>query len=121
MFDGSSVLVSRLFIEALNAYDLGTLAALVSEEVEFPNPAGGRSLHGRDGLERVVHAAGEAGVTLARRGAEQVASTDGVTRITTRVVEHTGTGLSIIHGTAVFEIADRKISAFEVSSELLRR
>jgi hypothetical protein len=111
--------LTRLFIEALNARDVNALATLASADIDLLNPAGGRSLHGVDGLERIVEAAGAADLVFVRRGPEEVSAQDGATRIATPVVERAGA--SRIHGTALFEIRDGSITAFEVNSELLRR
>jgi ketosteroid isomerase-like protein len=40
--------LTRQFIDALNARDLEALRASVSEDAEFRNPQGGRSLHGHE-------------------------------------------------------------------------
>jgi hypothetical protein len=109
--------LSRLFIEALNAHDVDTLAGLGSDDVEFHNPGGGRSLHGREGLERLVLAAASAGVYLVRRGQETVSSDHGTLRVTVPVFELMGG--TRFRGTAMFEVGDGKIIGFEASSELL--
>jgi SnoaL-like domain len=114
-----AVLLTRLFIEALNARDAEGLATLVSDEVEFRNAAGGRSLHGREALERIVRAGRDAHLTLVRQGLEESVATDGPVHIAVPVLELVGS--SEIRGTAIFEVSDDKITAFEVSSGLLRR
>ncbi|HEY4427587.1 MAG TPA: nuclear transport factor 2 family protein [Solirubrobacteraceae bacterium] len=115
----SAVVLTRLFIEALNARDVDGLAHLVSDDVEFRNPAGGRSLRGREALERIVRAAKEARVRLVRRDGEDVSVDDGVVRVRVPLIEMVGG--SEVDATAVFDVRDERISAFEVSSELLRR
>jgi ketosteroid isomerase-like protein len=114
-----ATLLTRLFIEALNARDVDGLAALVSEETVFRNPFGGRPLRGREAVERIVRAAADARLTLARRDGEEVKRSEGVLRIAVPVVEIVGG--AEVEGTAIFELRDGRITAFEVSSELLRR
>jgi ketosteroid isomerase-like protein len=114
-----AVVLTRLFIEALNARDLDGLQALVSDDVEFRNASGGRSLHGREALERILRAAADARLSLARRDGEEIASHDGVVRISVPVIEMVGGAK--VKGTATFEVRDDKITEFEVTSELLRR
>jgi ketosteroid isomerase-like protein len=114
-----AVLLTRLFIEALNARDVDGLGALVSDDVEFRNASGGRSLRGREALERIVRAAADARLSLVRRDGEEILARDGVVRISVPVVEMVGG--AEVHGAAIFEVRDDKITAFEVSSELLRR
>ncbi|MGO9489670.1 MAG: nuclear transport factor 2 family protein [Solirubrobacteraceae bacterium] len=114
-----AVMLTRLFIEALNARDLDGLATLVSEDVEFRNRLDGRDLHGRHGLEAVVHAAEQAHLRLARLDGEEVTALEGGTLIMVPVLEVIGS--SEIRGHAIFEVRDGKIAAFELSSEHLRR
>jgi ketosteroid isomerase-like protein len=114
-----ATLLARLFIEALNARDVDGLATLVSDEVVFRNPMGGRHLRGREAVERIVRAAADARLTLARRDGEEVRPADGVLRIAVPVVELVGG--AEVEGTAIFEVRDGKVTAFEVTSELLRR
>jgi hypothetical protein len=66
-----------------------------------------------------VRAAADARLTLARRDGEEVKLSDGTLRIAVPVVELVGG--AEIEGTAIFEVRDGKITAFEVTSELLRR
>jgi ketosteroid isomerase-like protein len=114
-----AALLTRLFVEALNARDAEGLATLVSDDVEFRNAAGGRPLHGREALERIVRAAGRAHLRLVRQGSEEIIATAGALRIAVPVLELVGS--SEIRGTAIFEVTDDKIASFEVSSGLLRR
>jgi ketosteroid isomerase-like protein len=114
-----ATVLARLFIEALNARDVDGMAALVSDDVVFRNPVGGCSLRGRDAVERLVRAASEARITLARRDGEEVRQADGVVTVAVPVVELVGG--AEIEGTATFEVRDGQITAFEVTSELLRR
>jgi hypothetical protein len=114
-----AVLLTRLFIEALNARDLDGLETLVSDDVEFRSASGGRSLRGREALERIVRAAAEARLRLVRRDGEEVAAHDGALRILVPVIEMVGG--AEVRGTATFEVRDDRITEFEVSSELLRR
>jgi ketosteroid isomerase-like protein len=112
-------LLTRLFIEALNARDLDGLTALVNDDVEFRNPVGGRSLQGREALERLVRAAADARLRLARRDVEEITVSEAGARVAVPVIELVGG--SEVEGTAVFNVRDGKITAFEVSSEPLRR
>jgi ketosteroid isomerase-like protein len=114
-----ATLLARLFIEALNALDAEGLAGLLSDDVAFRNPAGGRSLVGREAVERIVRAAADARLRLVRRDGEDVRVGEGVVRVSVPVIELVGG--SEIEGTAMFEVRGGKIAAFEVSSELLRR
>jgi hypothetical protein len=114
-----AVLLTRLFIEALNARDVDGLMSLVSDEVEFRNAFGGRSLRGRDAVERLVRAAADANLSFVRRGDPEITVRGGTVRIEVPVVEQVG-GSEIV-GTAIFEVQDGSITAFQVSSELLRR
>jgi ketosteroid isomerase-like protein len=114
-----ATVLARLFIEALNARDVDGMAELVSDDVVFRNPIGGRSLRGREAIERLVRAATEARVALARRDGEEVRQADGVVTVAVPIVELVGA--AEIEGTATFEVRDGQISAFEVASELLRR
>jgi ketosteroid isomerase-like protein len=110
---------ARLFLEALNARDLHGLEKLVADDVEFRKASGGPSLHGRDALEALLTAAADADLRLARIDSEQVTATAEVIRLEVPVIELVRG--SQIRGTALFEVRDGKIAAFEVSSELLRR
>jgi hypothetical protein len=114
-----ATLLTRLFIEALNARDVEGLAALVDDDVEFRNPMDGRSLCGREALERIVRAAADARLRLVRREGEEVRVGEGVMRVAVPVIELVGS--SEIEGTAVFELRGGRITGFEVTSELLRR
>jgi hypothetical protein len=114
-----ATLVTRLFIEALNARDVDGLSTLVSDDVEFRNPLGDRSLRGREALERIVRAAADARLRLVRRGGEQLRVGEGVVHVAVPVIELVGG--SEVEGTAIFELRGGAITAFEVTSELLRR
>jgi ketosteroid isomerase-like protein len=114
-----AVELTRLFIEALNARDLNGLAELAADEIELRNPAGGKSLRGREGLERLVEAARDADVLVARVGEPEVSSADGVTRVEQWVREIAGTAR--FRGVAIFEVRDGQVTAFEIDSELLQR
>jgi ketosteroid isomerase-like protein len=54
-----ALVLTRLFIEALDARDVEALAILVAPDAEFRKPAGG-SLYGREAVERIVDAASTA-------------------------------------------------------------
>jgi hypothetical protein len=110
-----AVLLTRLFIEALNARDVDGLARLVSDDVEFRR-AGGPVLRGRQALERIVRAAADAKLRLSRRDAEAVAAGEGCVIVTVPVVELIGS--SEVDGTAIFEVTDDRITGFEVRSKV---
>jgi hypothetical protein len=112
-----ALVLTRLFIEALDARDVEALVVVVAQDVEFRNAAGG-SLHGREAVERIVDAASRARVWLFRRGTETFSRADGAMRIDTPVVELVAA--TEIEGTANFEVRDGELTAFEVSSEMLR-
>jgi ketosteroid isomerase-like protein len=106
-----SVEITRLFTEALNARDLDALRALVSEDAEFPSPTG-NALHGHEGLERVVAAAGRTDLLLAREGPEDIADGTGAARVTVPVRELVSKTEQ--HASAVFEVRHGRIAEFEV-------
>ena len=112
-----ALVLTRLFIEAIDARDLDALSMLTAENVEFRNPAG-RSFYGREGLGRIVDAAGRARLWLVRRGKETVSCADDGVRISVPVIEFVSG--AEIDGTANFEVRDSEVTALEVSSELLR-
>jgi hypothetical protein len=108
---GSPVEVTRLFTEALNARDLDALRALVSDDAEFPTPQG-KALHGYEGLESMVEAAGRTDLLLARTGVEDVGDGSGFARVTVPIRERLSKGEQ--HGSAVFEVRAGRIAEFEV-------
>jgi hypothetical protein len=110
--------LTRLFIEALNARDVDGLAAISDDGIELRHPGPGRTLRGKDGLERLVVAAADADVLLVRVGEPEVTSENGVTRVKQPVRESVGGAHT--RGTALFEVRAEKIAAFEIESEWLR-
>jgi hypothetical protein len=114
-----AILLTRLFLEDLNARDVDGLATLVSDDVEFRNASGGRSLHGREALEVIVRVAKEENVRVVRRDSEEINSQEGALRIAVPVLELVSG--AEIPGMATFDIREDKIVAFELSSEQLRR
>jgi hypothetical protein len=108
---GGALETTRLFIEALNARDVETLRAAVTPDVELRTPQGA-ALRGYDGLDHIVRAAVETDLLLARQGAERVDEDSGITRVSVPVREFVRKGE--LHGTAVYEIRDGRIAAFEV-------
>jgi hypothetical protein len=108
---GAALETTRLFIEALNARDVETLRATVTDDVELRTPQG-RALRGYEGLDDIVRAAVETDLLLARRGEERVDEAAGATRVSVPVRELVRKGE--LRGTAVFEIRDGRIAAFEV-------
>jgi hypothetical protein len=112
-----ALVLTRLFIEAPDARDVDAFVVLVAEDAEFWNPSGG-SLRGREAVERIVEAASTARVWLFRRGTETFSRASGTMRIDAPVVELVGG--SEIDGAANFEVRDVELTAFAVSSEMLR-
>jgi hypothetical protein len=114
-----ALLLTRLFIESLNARDVQGLASLVSNDVEFRNQAGGRSLRGRSAAERLIAAAKEAELHLVRQEGEEVALGDHehVVRVVVPVLEIIRG--SEMRGTLSFEVRHGRISCFSASSEAL--
>jgi hypothetical protein len=104
-------------LRALDARDVDALVVLVAEDAGLRNPSGG-SLHGREAVQRIVEAASKARVWLFRRGTETFSRANGTLSIDTPVVELVGG--SEIDGTATFEVRDGELTAFAVSSEMLR-
>lgn len=113
---GAAQAIERFF-DAFNARDLDGLLELVTEDTVFRNPQGGRSLTGEDGARALLLAAEDADLTLVRDRDESVED-DGRVAVPVRVVIG---DRDDVHGTALFEIADGKIAAFEVVSELTDR
>jgi hypothetical protein len=109
---GAAILITRLFTEALDARDLAALRVLVADDVEFRNREGG-TLSGWDGVQAVVDAARDTDMFLIREGPEDVDSSDGIERISVPVREIIGRD-DELHRTAVFEVCDKAVSAFEV-------
>jgi hypothetical protein len=103
--------LTRRFVEALNARDLDLLRTLVADDVQFPTPEG-TTLRGHDGLARIVRAAEDTDVLLAREGLEKVEDDAGATRVTVpvRVIVRGGR----LHGTAELKVRDGRIAEFEV-------
>jgi hypothetical protein len=102
---------TRLFTEALNARDLDTLREEVAEDAQFPTPSG-RRLEGHAGLEKVVAAAKDTDLLLARNGIEVVTEDGGAQHVTVPVREFVGR--SEHERTAVFDLRGDKVTAFEV-------
>lgn len=106
---GAPAELARRFMEAFNARDLDGVRALVTEDAEFRNRTG-RSFRGYDGVRDVLRAAEDAALTLARAGEESIDGGGG--RVTVPV--HVQLGRDRLPGTAVFEVRDGRIAAFEV-------
>jgi hypothetical protein len=109
--DSASILITRLFTEALDARDLDSLRVLVADNVEFRNREGG-TLSGWDGMKSVIDAAKDTDMFLIREGPEEIDSSDGIDRISVpvrEIIDHDD-----LHRTAVFEVCDQAVSAFEV-------
>ena len=105
--DGADL--ARRFIEAFNARDLDGLRALVTDDVEFRNRRG-RSFRGFDGTRDMLRAAEDARLILTRAGEETVAPDGSRIAVPVKVT----VGRDQLAETAVFEIRDGKIAAFEV-------
>jgi ketosteroid isomerase-like protein len=110
--NGRHVDVTRLFTEALNARDLEALLALVTDDVEFRNPQGGRSLRGPKGVEDLVRAAADTNLLLVRIGSEEIEVDSGIDHVTVQVRELIGK--SELTGRAVFDVRGERIAAFDV-------
>ncbi len=108
--------LTRRFIEALNARDLESLRELVSDDVALLT-RDGRELSGEAGLSAVVQAAVDTDLVLVRGGAEELDDAGGVTRVTAPVRLRLGSH-DEMHGSAVFEVRDGRISAFRVDTAL---
>jgi ketosteroid isomerase-like protein len=108
--------LTRRFIEALNARDLESLRELVSDDVALPT-RDGRELSGEDGLGAVVQTAADNDLVLVREGAEDLDDSGGVTRVAAPVRVRLGSR-DEMHGSAVFEVRDGRISAFRVQTAL---
>ncbi len=109
--DSAAILITRLFTEALDARDLEALRVLVADNVEFRNREGG-TLAGWDGMKTVVDAARDSDMLLIREGPEEIDHSDGIDRVSVPVREIIDR--DDLHRTAVFEVCDRSIAAFEV-------
>jgi ketosteroid isomerase-like protein len=107
--------LTRRFTEALNARDLETLRALVTDDIEFRKAQGGKTLRGDDGVKSLIAAAADADLRLIREGEERVEE-NGRVAVPVRVM----VGRDDLGGTALFEVRDGKIAAFEVITELVR-
>ncbi len=113
-----ALVLTRLFIEALDARDVDALVMLVAEDTESRNPSGG-SLHGHEAVARIVEAASKARVWLFRRGTETLSRANGTMRIDTPVVELVGGSEPPRQG-ELRGTDDGVLTAFAVSSEMLR-
>lgn len=100
--------LTQRFTDAFNARDLDALLELVTDDVAFRSRTGA-DLSGEDGARELLRAAEDARVSLEPDDAPQTED-DG--RVTLPVQVHTGRDQ--IHGTAVFEVRDGRIAAFEV-------
>jgi ketosteroid isomerase-like protein len=106
--------LTRRFIEALNARDFEALLELVSDDVALVT-RDGRELSGEDGLSAVVQAAADNDLVLVREGAEELDDSGGAARVAVpvRVRLHRGDEM---HGKALFDVRDGRISAFRVDT-----
>ena len=109
----SAIEVTRLFTEGQNARDLEAVRTLVTEDVEFRNPRG-TSLHGLEGLKDLLQAASDTDILLAREGAERVEDDDELCHVA--VPMRLLVRKSELHGTALFDVRDGRVAAFEVVS-----
>jgi hypothetical protein len=108
---GAALETTRLFIEAFNARDVETLRAAVTDDVDLRTPQG-TALRGYEGLDHLVRTATETDLLLVRQAAEQVDEEAGGHRVSVPVRELVRKGE--LQGTAVFEVRDGRIAAFEV-------
>jgi hypothetical protein len=107
------VAITRLFIEALNARDFGSMRALVAEDVELRGP-NGSSLRGYPAASELIEAASHVDLVIVRTALEEIEEDDGATRVTTPIRE-------LIHReelfrTAVFRVRDGAITSYETLS-----
>ena len=99
---------ARRFIAAFNTRDLDRFEGLLVEDAEFRTRQG-RALRGDAGLRALITAAEDANIRLEPIRDPQVEG-DGRVAVPVTVV----TGKDRIRGTAVFEVRDGRIAAFEV-------
>jgi hypothetical protein len=114
MSDGGGIESTRRFIEALNARDVEALREVLAEDAEL-RTSSGRALHGERGIEGLVKAAADLDVLIVRDGPERVEDNDGVTRVSVPVRELIGR--AEVQGTALFELRDGRIAAFQVAAD----
>ena len=105
-----AVVLTRLFIEALNARDFLAARALVSEDAELRGPSRS-SLRGFAAANELLEAAAHIGLVIVRTGTEDLSEDEGATRVTVPVRE-------LVHRdelfrTAVFRIRDGAITSYE--------
>jgi hypothetical protein len=98
------------FVEAFNARDWDSFRELFTDDAEFRR-RGQPTLRGEEGARAVLAAAEDTNMRLEPRG-EQELDGDRVT-LPVRVIA----GTVAVDGTAVFELRDGKIAAFEVLTE----
>jgi hypothetical protein len=103
--------VARRFIEAFNARDLEALRALITEDAEF-RTLNGDALRGHDGARALLEAARDLDLRLVPFRGETVEDEDGVVRV--RVPLRELIGPDDIERTAVFELRDGRVAAFQV-------
>jgi SnoaL-like protein len=111
---GDAAALTRSFIDALNARDRDAVRAIVTDDVEFRNPQGGESLTGERGVRALVLAVADADLQLAPEGDARVEGG----RVEMPVHATLGSG-DEYRGTALFEVGDGGIAAFEVISEFV--
>jgi hypothetical protein len=107
--DDVSDLIQR-YTAAFNARDLDAFRSLLTEDVEFRR-RNAATLRGYDGARAVILAAEDANLRLELNGEPEVEG-DRLT-VPVRVV----TGNDEVRGTAVFEIKDGRVAAFEVVTD----
>jgi ketosteroid isomerase-like protein len=99
------------FADAFNSRDPDALLELVTDDVVFRGRQGA-ALHGEAGARELLIAAEDARIRLEPDGVPHTED-DGRVTLPVRVF----TGKDHIDGTAVFEVRDGKIAAFEVVSD----
>jgi hypothetical protein len=100
--------LARRFTGAFNMRDFDALRAVIADDAQF-RTRDGRTLRGADGARALLTAGEDANIRLEPTG-EPEADDQGRVTMPVRVV----TGPDAIRGTAVFEIRDGRIAAFEV-------
>jgi hypothetical protein len=108
--DDVMVAVTRLFIEALNARDHTAARALVRNDAEFRGPHGS-AVRGLDGADRLLDAAADVDLIVARTDAEEIEDDGDVARVIVPVREVIAK--DDLFRTTVFEVRDGAIAAYE--------
>jgi hypothetical protein len=109
-----AIIITRLFIEALNARDFDAARALVSDDVEFRGP-NGSELRGPAAASEVLESASHLDLLVVRTAHEEIRRDEGATRVTTPIREIIGR--SELFRTAVFRVRDDVIAGYETLTD----